>query len=826
MNHCISRIGSFQIGLFILLLLPPRRCEAQEPNLEALWADLAEADASKAYRAIWALALKPEKMVPFLKARLQPASGDRKEIDKLIRDLGSEIFANREKAIGELERLSDAAEEALKQALQEKPSVEVRRRIELLLSRIPAPAGSPALVRQERALEALELAGTREAQDLVKHLADGNAAARWTRMAKAVHARLADKPRLPDMPAQKVDAIGDELPAGTLARLGTIRMQSGYWAAIAADGKSLVTASNKSLQAWDITAGRALSGFPQSKDWPECRAIAISPDGKLVGVAYNRAYSFDICELPGGKIVYERPGKGETREPCQYAVAFSKDSKTFIITNQSGIQLWDMTTGKLLQSIPHLSNLHKAAISTDGRRVTTASHNGSLRIWDVAEGKLLHDLGDQKTPVYSATMNADWSRLASYGPGPSVRIWDGSAGKLIREIPLAGSTMHGDPSPSFAFSPDGTTLAMLVCVRKGDPEQHIQMWNLADLDLKPRILAPPAGIGRLEAFTPDGKSLLWRTGSSYRLLDATTGKDRHGWASRGAVRDVAWSRDGERIATAVEDGAVNLWDANTGKRLHTLIGSHRGVGRVAFSPDNKLLATFGAPKVPAILWDAMSGEKKAELDNCKNDLHGVYWAGFSADSKLLYTGGLGSPRGVFDTATAKLLSEFNTDRISTWHMAFSGDGRFAAVGIDGVHIFDLTTKKMRHRVESKQCYAFAFSPDGRTLALVNNGQREKLGDVVLWETLTGGERARFSLPKAYLAYSVVAFAPNCRMLAVMGGPYAPHVFQVLDLGTQKQLGPFPGHLDRVTAVAFSPDSRRMATASSDGTVLIRIINNK
>jgi hypothetical protein len=118
MRRCNSRIGPFLIGLFMLLLLPARRCEAQEPNLDAIWADLAETDASKAYRAIWALALAPEKTVPFLKARLQPASGDRKQIDKLIRDLESEVFANREKAVGELERLSDAAEEALKQTLQ------------------------------------------------------------------------------------------------------------------------------------------------------------------------------------------------------------------------------------------------------------------------------------------------------------------------------------------------------------------------------------------------------------------------------------------------------------------------------------------------------------------------------------------------------------------------------------------------------------------------------------------------------------------------------------------------------------------------------------
>jgi WD40 repeat protein len=533
MSQRKSRFGIFLVGLLMVLLLPARRCEAQEPNLEALWADLAGADASNAYRAIWALALTPEKAVPFLQVRLQPASGDRKQIDKLIHNLESDAFAERERATVELERLSDAAEEALRLALQEKPALELKRRIELLLARIPEPAGSPALVRQERALEALELAGTPEAQALVKRLADGSPAARWTRMAKAADARLAGRPRLADMPVKKVDEFGDQLPPGTLARLGTIRMQNGYWAAITSDGKSLVTVSDKSLHMWDMTTGRALPGFPQTKDWPETRAVAVSPDGKLVGIAYNRAYSFDICELPSGRLLHQRRGNGETREPCQYTVAFSADSKTFVITDQSITQLWDMTTGAKLRDFSHTSSLSKAAISADSRRLTTTSHFGPPRIWDVANGKLLHNLGDQKIPVYFSMMNADGSKLASYGPGPSARIWNGVTGKLIHQIPLASEPMHGDPTPSFAFSPDGTTLGVVDCMRKGDPEQRIQMWSLANLDLKPRLLTPPPGIGRLEAFTPDGKTLLWRSGSSYRLLDSATGKDQHGWASPG-----------------------------------------------------------------------------------------------------------------------------------------------------------------------------------------------------------------------------------------------------------------------------------------------------
>jgi WD40 repeat protein len=822
MSLCKSRVACSLVGGFMVLLLNVQPCEAQEPNLETLWADLADTDAGKAYRAIWALALTPEKAVPFLKARLQPASGDRKQIDKLIRDLESQVFAVRDKAAADLERLSDAAEEALRQALQGKPGLELKRRVEILLARISESAGSPALVRQERALEALESAGTQEARELVKRLADGYPAARWTQMAKATHARLAGRAPFKAMPAKKVDEFGDELPPGTLARLGTIRLQNGYWAAITPDGKSLITASDKSLHAWDMTTGRAMSGFPQAKDWPDCRAVAVSPDGKLLAVAYDRAYSFDICELPSGKLLHRQRGKGETLEPCRYSIAFCADSKNFVVTSQWATQICAVATGKKIREFSHPRGFFHSVTSADGRRLATSSSRG-IWIWDVADGKLLHDLGDQKWHVFYAAMNADGTRLASYGPGPSVRIWDADKGKMIRQLPLVGDPVHGDPVPTFAFSPDGATLALTDCVAKGDPEQRIQMWSLANLDLKPRILTPPPGVGQIEAFTPDGKTLLWRTGSSYRLLDSATGKDRHGWVSRGAILGVAWSPGGSRIATAGQDGTVGLWDAGNAKLLHTLIGHRRGIETVVFSPDSRLLVSCGAHKEPAILWDAVNGKKKAELGHYREKVPGVLWAGFSADSKFVYTGGYG-PRGVFETATGKLHGEFHTDRISTWNMAFSADGRFAALGIDFSSIYDLSAKKMIKTVDSNQCVAHAFSFDARTLAVLNNAQSNR--DVVLWEVLTGRERARFALPKSYHSSGRLAFSPDGRLLAAVTPWYSVESFHLWDLVTGKKLGPFPGHLDHVVAVAFSPDSRRMATASNDGTVLIREIQQK
>ncbi|HYT95206.1 MAG TPA: hypothetical protein VEL76_41195, partial [Gemmataceae bacterium] len=745
MSQYTSRKSSILVALLSVLVVLGLRSEAQEPNLETLWADLADQDAAKAYRAIWALALTPEKTVPFLKARLSPVSGDRQQIDQLVRDLDKKAFAVREKAMAELGRLSDAAEAALKQVLQEKPSVEMSRRIEQLLARIPEAAGTPALVRQARALEVLERAGTPEARELLERLAKGNAAARWTQMAQAAHARLASRPRPAPVPVPpKLDHFGDPLPAGSLARLGTVRLQNSDEAALAPDGKTLVTVADKVLHLWDITTGRELPGFPQSKDWRHPRAVAISPNGKLLAVAYHRgAYHFVICELPSGKLLYQQRNAGPHVEPCHYAPAFSADSKTFVIGNQVTTQVWDMTTGKKLREFFHgQGTLSTVAVSPDGRRLVTSTHRRQSRIWDVATGKVLQDLGEQ-TLSYRAAFSHDSTQLATSGPGASVRILDMATGKLKREIALAADPARSEQAAwAFAFSPDGTTLALTTRTGKESPEQQIQLWNLADANAKPRVLVPPPGVGWIDSFSQDGQTLLWRTWHSVRLLDATTGKDRHGWPYRGDILAVAWSPDGALIATGCQDGSVSLWDAATAKLLRTMLG-HRGrSGSLVFSPDSKSLVMCGAWDEPATLWDTVTGAKRAVLDN--NARHGVRWAASSPDGKLIFTGGHSSKRGIFETATGKLLREFTLEHGGGAPAAFSPDTWFMASGRgEAVCVHDLVNGKLRYLFETKgQCSGLAFSPDGRTLAA-----QVSLDDVILWELLTGRERARFPMPK-------------------------------------------------------------------------------
>lgn len=169
----------------------PQRLEAK--GLDALWNDLADADAAKAWRAVWRLADAPHDALTLLRRRVKPsptAAADLKR--KLLADLDSDSFAAREAAAKRLKELGLQAEPALRAALKAKPSLEQRRRIEPILaalSEMPEKLSSEEL-RQLRALIVLERIGSPEARRLLEEAAKGPPSARLTRQARSCLACL------------------------------------------------------------------------------------------------------------------------------------------------------------------------------------------------------------------------------------------------------------------------------------------------------------------------------------------------------------------------------------------------------------------------------------------------------------------------------------------------------------------------------------------------------------------------------------------------------------------------------------------------------------
>jgi hypothetical protein len=167
----------------------PRQSPLPRETARGLWAALAADDAKESYQAMGALLASPEQSVTLLGEQLRPAPLNER-LARWLSELDDEEFAVRAKATEHIRNLGREAEGALRKALRDNPSFEVRRRVRELLDRIAEEPFSPQQLREARAVEVLEYIATPEARKLLGKLTEGEPEARLTQEAKASLKRL------------------------------------------------------------------------------------------------------------------------------------------------------------------------------------------------------------------------------------------------------------------------------------------------------------------------------------------------------------------------------------------------------------------------------------------------------------------------------------------------------------------------------------------------------------------------------------------------------------------------------------------------------------
>jgi Tol biopolymer transport system component len=169
----------------------PKNEPADEQFYQARWDRLASTEGADAFLAMCELARAPQATLKFFRERL--AVPERGEAEKLVRQLDSKDFKERERASAALERMGKPAVDALRQALAAKPTAEVRRRALAILDRVETDNSRGERYRSLRILEVLEHLGTAEARELLESIAEGVPESELTQEAKASLDRLAKR---------------------------------------------------------------------------------------------------------------------------------------------------------------------------------------------------------------------------------------------------------------------------------------------------------------------------------------------------------------------------------------------------------------------------------------------------------------------------------------------------------------------------------------------------------------------------------------------------------------------------------------------------------
>jgi WD40 repeat protein len=662
---------------------------------------------------------------------------------------------------------------------------------------------------------------------------------------------------------QRVDSMGNPLPDGAIARLGSMGFRHGgkQLLGFSIDGKSVLLHGSGAVHWMDIGTGKitkmvrcsegpALSGSGKGRDGGGQGAV-LSADGKVLVYVDATDNTFGIMDATTGKVgkrikandLFKNGGSlAETR------FQLSGDGKLLVLAGQRYSALnqqlvWvDTTTGKRLHTVeaPKGASWSHAQVSHDNKQVvaTTTSQgpkgeqNARLHVFETASGKETRSL-DAASDMFrrdgdfafalrpdGKTLIGWWTDEFQGMKGDPVRLYDMTAEKQLKQIHTLGDNLS---SPSLVLSKDGKN----AYIRNngviedwdvdGGKQQRtlvLALGNNDDRFGRTRFQPPPV-------LSPDGK-LLAATGSkAVAVYDLANNAQITPEASGEGITLLRFAPDGQTLVTGTTTYSNWLWDVKQAKPLRKLAMPPGGApmpdrggdffsalfGGVSFSSDGKLVA-LGMGERGVDIWSTASGKHLYRLAGEENergrDGPGAAFAFAPKGSMLATASGDGLVR-LWDASTGKQVRQWN------WH---KGEGKNS---------------------RESGMLALAFSPDGKTLAgngfTALGGDREGATVVILWETATGRERLRlqsgFDLGGGGDQFVFIAlildqfamsmtFSPDGKTLA-MGSFTNLHV---IDAVTGKDVRTISGRLCIGKTATFSKDGKLLFVGRYDGGIRV------
>jgi RNA polymerase sigma factor (sigma-70 family) len=393
------------------------------------------------------------------------------------------------------------------------------------------------------------------------------------------------------------------------------------------DGKQLLSVGVELIRRWDL---RALAEVSRDEDFIDRYHQTISPDGRWLALGAVRC-PLELRDLESGKTTrLDLPGwKGRS-------LAFTADSRMLAVNRGDHVRflrLPDLAEVKQLKAGREPFGYASLQFSPDGRHLAVLTSTGRLRVLDLTTKKEVW----RAEKIHLVLFTPDSKRILLTPPTAGVVRWhEIRSGKALFEVEVSPRDRTGEPWKAvmrWSFSPDGRVLAVVLVTGE--------------------VLLLRGGDER------------WRSDSRPALLPlgAAGNPDLHASA-------LAFSPDGEWLATGTVDGSLRIWEVATRRELHRVHGHDSAAQTLAFTGGGRRLVSFWRGE--GILWDLRPRQDKPPVDPFADlqsrdgpKVYRAFWA-LAADPK--------APAWLRDRIAPRRV-DYHPERVAKW-LADMEDSRF------------------------------------------------------------------------------------------------------------------------------------------------------
>lgn len=502
------------------------------------------------------------------------------------------------------------------------------------------------------------------------------------------------------------------------------------------DGTVALLAGGPGAVVWDVTTGEVTKTIPVGK---APRSVALSADGKcgIVGMNDGTAAVLDLTE---GKVLHtlkghanqvrcvhlSRDGKravtgaedknvivwnaetGEkvrtlTDEGVNYAegVQASADGKVVIANTSLLLSVWDGETGKLIRRQQVGGFITRARLNPEGTKIALGNE-GRVVVLDAKTGERDPIVFGTVSPVLSVAWHPQDEALAVGSEAPAPVVW-GVKADGVKTVGAAG------PCRVLGWDRAGKQLYM------GTEGGNVALYDVASPE-KPRTFKPDgftpsgaslAGDGKL-AIAVDQKTItLWDTVKNERLKSLDTGDY--------FLRHVRWSPDGSHLLGANQNEII-LWETTKWERVRSLPVRFGWPAQAEWSHDGgRIAACYGSFDDPYLyVWDAQTGKRLRTIEAETGPFTSVCW---NPDSTRLAVGSSDGSVLLFDADSRKQLAHLKGHAGRVAQVTWSHNGKWLASGS-----YDGSTRLWDAATGQELCVLVSFLGGAEWLALAPDGR--------------------------------------------------------------------------------------------------------